>query len=140
GLIPWLGFADALNRSTMAILNNGNLVKQVVFPVETLPAKTVIAALATQAVMTVLLLLYMATVPRHVPWTAALLPILMGVQLIGMLGVALALSTLTVFLRDLREVVAFFTTAGLFLAPILYMPEWVESLWRPARWALALNP
>lgn len=140
GLVPWLGFADALNRSTGAIVNNANLVKQVVFPVETLPAKSAIAAMCTQLVMTVLLLAYMATIGGGIPLTALGLPVVLLLQFTAMLGCAVLLATLTVFVRDLREVVAFLTSAGLFLAPILYMPEWIESLVPWARWLLAANP
>jgi len=140
GLVPWLGFADLMNRSTGAIVNHGNLVRQVVFPVETLPAKAVVAALVPQLIMTVLLLLYTATLGGGLPWTAALLPVFLMVQATAMLGVALLLSTFTVFIRDLRELVAFFTSAGLFLAPILYRPEWVEALSPKFRILLELNP
>lgn len=140
GLVPWLGFADCLNRSTGAIVNNANLVKQVVFPVETLPAKSAIAAMCTQLVMTVLLIAYMAIVGGGIPFAAIGLPVLLVLQFAAMLGCAVLLATLTVFVRDVREVVAFITSAGLFLAPILYMPEWVESLVPWARWLLAANP
>ncbi|MFO0874330.1 MAG: ABC transporter permease [Phycisphaerales bacterium] len=140
GLIPWLGFADSLNRSTGSIANNANLVRQVVFPVEALPAKSAIAAMCTQLVTTALLLLYMVAFGRGIPAAAIGLPVLLALQFVAMLGCAVLLATLTVFVRDLREVVAFLTSAGLFLAPILYMPEWVESLVPWARWLLALNP
>lgn len=139
GLIPWLAFADAMNRATGSIIFNSALVRQVVFPVETLPAKSAIAAFVTQLVMTGILLLYML-VRGGIPATALLLPVLLALQLVAMLGMALLLATFTVFLRDVREIVIFLTTAGLFLAPILYMPEWVESLSPVARWGLELNP
>lgn len=139
GLIPWLAFADAMNRSTGSIIFNSALVRQVVFPVETLPAKSAIAAFVTQLVMTAILLLYML-LRGGIPAMALLLPVLLAIQLAAMLGIGLLLATLTVFLRDVREIVIFLTTAGLFLAPILYMPEWVESLSPLARWGLELNP
>jgi lipopolysaccharide transport system permease protein len=37
GVIPWLGFQDALARSSTVMTANANLVKQVIFPVEILP-------------------------------------------------------------------------------------------------------
>ncbi len=139
GLVPWLAFADSMNRATGSILFNAALVRQVVFPVETLPAKSTIAAFVTQLVMTGLLLGFMF-LRGGVPAAALLLPALLAVQLAAMLGIALLLATMTVFLRDLREIVVFLTTAGLFLAPILYRPEWVESLSPVARWGLEANP
>src|SRR5205823_84321 len=58
GLIPWLTFADIANRACSSITANAGLVKQVLFPVEILPIKTVAAALVSQLVATVGLLVY----------------------------------------------------------------------------------
>ena len=52
GLIPWLTFADVLNRSCNSVTSNASLVKQILFPVEILPIKTVAAALVNQLVAT----------------------------------------------------------------------------------------
>src|SRR5262245_23508511 len=48
GLVPWLMLADVMAKSTGAIIGNASLVKQVVFPIEVLPVKIVLAALVTQ--------------------------------------------------------------------------------------------
>lgn len=76
GLIPWMTFADAMARGTGAIVNEAGLVKQVVFPVEILPVKSVLAAALPQGIATLVLLVYMAIVDRHVPVLAASLPVL----------------------------------------------------------------
>lgn len=141
GLIPWITFADAMNKSTVVVIGNASLVKQVAFPLEVLPVKVVLAACVTQLVATPILLGYALFVdPSGLPWTVALLPVLFLLQLLAMIGVAYLLAAATVYLRDLREIVQVFTTAGLFLAPILYLPTWVEHAWPPLRWVLLLNP
>jgi lipopolysaccharide transport system permease protein len=141
GLIPWITFADALNKSTAVIIGNSGLVKQVAFPLEILPVKVVLATFVTQLVATPLLLLYALIFdPSGLPWSALALPVLFGIQVLAMIGVAYLLSSVTVFVRDLRELVQVFTTAGLFLAPILFLPAWLESAWKPLLWVLYLNP
>jgi lipopolysaccharide transport system permease protein len=141
GLIPWITFADAMNKSTVAIIGNAGLVKQVAFPLEILPVKVALAAFVTQLVATPLLLLYAVVIdPRGLPWSALALPGLFALQLLAMIGIAYLLASLTVFVRDLRELVQVFTTAGLFLAPILFLPVWLESAWKPLLWVLYLNP
>jgi len=141
GLIPWITFAEAMNKSTVVIIGNASLVKQVAFPLEVLPIKVVLAAFVTQLVATPLLLLYAAIVdPRGLPWSALALPALFVLQLLAMIGTAYLLASITVFVRDLRELVQVFTTAGLFLAPILFLPAWLESAWEPLLWVLYLNP
>jgi len=141
GLIPWITFADSLNKAAVAITGNASLVKQVAFPLEVLPVKVVLAAFVTQLVATPLLLLYALIIdPAGLPWSALALPLLFFFQLLAMIGIAYLLASLTVFVRDLRELVQVFTTAGLFLAPILFLPVWLESAWKPLLWVLYLNP
>ena len=127
GLIPWLSFADALNRGTCAIVIETALVKQVVFPIEILPVKSALVAFMGQLVSTPILIAVMIVVDGHLPPTITLLPLLLGLQLIAMIGASYLLSALAVYIRDTRELVRIFTTAGLFLAPILYQPAWVEQ-------------
>jgi len=141
GLIPWITFADAMNKSTAAIIGNAGLVKQVAFPLEILPVKVVLAAFVTQLVATPMLLLYAMVIdPSGLPLTSFALPALFGLQLLAMIGAAYLLASVTVFVRDLRELVQVFTTAGLFLAPILFLPAWLASAWKPLLWILYLNP
>jgi len=141
GLIPWITFADSMNKSAVAITGNAGLVKQVAFPLEVLPVKVVLAASVTQLVATPLLLIYAVLVdPLGLPITALALPGLFALQVLAMIGFAYLLASLTVFIRDLREVVQVFTTAGLFLAPILILPTWLAKAWKPLLLVLYLNP
>jgi len=140
GLIPWLTFADAMSRGTGAIVNEAGLVKQVVFPVEILPVKSVLAAAFPQGIATLVLLLYMALVDRRVPALAASLPLLFLFQLTLMVGVTYALSSIGAYVRDLREIVQVFLSAGIFLAPILYSEEAVERTVPGFAALLPLNP
>lgn len=141
GLVPWLGFADAMNKSCGAVQSSANLVKQVAFPVEILPIKGTLAAFLTQLIATVLLLGYVTLAdPAGLSAMILLLPLLLALQVIAMIGVAYLLSAVAVFFRDLRELVQLFTTAGLFLAPILFLPKWIETAWPPLAWIINMNP
>jgi len=140
GLIPWLTVADALSRGSGVVVNEAGLVKQVVFPVEILPIKSVLAAGLPQGIATLVLLLYMAAVDRHVPLLAASLPLLFLLQLMVMAGMVYVLSSVGAYIRDLREVVQVFVSAGIFLAPILYSEEAVERTIPGFAALLALNP
>jgi len=136
GLVPWLGIGQSLARSVGALTGQTSLVKQVVFPIEILPLVSVFVATFTQilGLMIVLgYLLYQGTLP----WTIVLLPVVMLLQLALMVGLAFALSALAVFLRDLKDFVQVFTTAGIFVAPIVYLPQWVPGIVRPI---IYINP
>jgi lipopolysaccharide transport system permease protein len=137
GFIPWLAFQDCMNRGATVVTGNANLVKQVVFPLEVLPAKSVLATLLPQVVCTTVLIVYTLASHHALPWTYVLLPALFAVQVAGMLGVSMALSSVGVYLRDVKDVVQVFGVVGVYLLPIFYLPDMVPPLFRPL---LYLNP
>jgi lipopolysaccharide transport system permease protein len=54
-----------------------------------------------------------------------------------MIGLAYLLSAIGVYFRDLKDFAQLFATAGVYLIPAFYMPDWVPSLVQPL---LYLNP
>jgi len=137
GVIPWLAFQESLSKSSVVIPGNANLVKQVIFPVEILPIKGVIASLVTQAILIVLLTVYVVALYHRLPWTYALVPVLFAVQAALTIGVCYFVSAISVFFRDVKDVVQAFSIIGLYLMPAVYLPELVPSAFRPL---LYLNP
>jgi len=125
GLVPWLAVAETVSRSPGVLVGNANLVKQVVFPIDLLPARTAIAAMTSQVVALVLLLAWMVLRGHGIPATALLVPVLLGFELVLLTGVAMLLGSLAVYLRDVKEFAQLFVTAGLFMVPVLYLPEWL---------------
>jgi lipopolysaccharide transport system permease protein len=71
------------------------------------------------------------------PWTYLLLPLLVAVQVVGMIGLGYALAAIGVFFKDVKDLVQVFSVAGLYLTPALYLPEFVPATFRPI---LYLNP
>lgn len=47
GLVPFLGFAEALGSGIPAVIANKNLVRNTLFPLELIPARNVLAATFT---------------------------------------------------------------------------------------------
>ena len=139
GLVPWITVADCAVRAPSVLLAHRALVRQVVFPIEVLPAKSAIACLVPQVVGTVVGLAIALSTAGPSPMLA-LLPVLWIVQVALMLGLMLLLATLGVWLRDLREIMAFLANVGLYIAPILLLPQVIDALPRPAQWLIAANP
>ena len=136
-MIPWLVFQEVLAKGPTTMHANTALVKQVVFPIEVLPIKTVVASLATQLVGTACLIAWVFYHSGGVPWTYALLPILWGAQFLAMSGISMILAAVGAYFRDLKEFVQVFNTVGIYLMPTVYLPEWVPETFRPY---LSLNP
>lgn len=137
GLIPWLGFQQGMARACTAFTSQANLVKQIVFPIEILPVRTVLASVITQLVATAALIVYVAGTARFLPATYLLLPVLLIVQILAMCGISFVFATVGVFLRDLKDLVQMFLAAGIYLMPVVYLPDWVPPLLRPL---LYVNP
>lgn len=137
GIIPWLGISESLGRGTGAIVGSANLVKQVVFPIEVLPVKAVLATVFTQIVMLGILTSYVLIRQHTLPWTYLLLPVLVAVQLVMMVGLALFLSALGPYFRDLKDVIQVMVLMGTYLIPAFYPPDLVPGLFKHV---LRLNP
>src|ERR1700686_1321054 len=60
GLVPWMAMAETLNKGTQVITSNANPVKQVIFPLEILPAKTVIATFVNEVILLAGVLIFAA--------------------------------------------------------------------------------
>lgn len=135
GLVPWLAFQQGMARACTALTASASLVKQVVFPIEILPVTTVIASFVPQLVGITFVTVYVVTTNGLPPLTYALLPVLVLVQCLAMLGVAFAFAAIGVFLRDLKDFVQLFVQVGMYLMPIVYLPNWVPPLFEPLLYA-----
>ena len=137
GLIPWLMVNECLNKGCVIIVGSTNLVKQVVFPLEVLPAKGVLAALFPQGISLAILIGYVVLSTGHLPWTYALLPVLIGLQTLFITGLVYALAALGPFFRDLKDLILVFSVIGIYLVPVVYLPDMVPHIFRPFLW---VNP
>lgn len=137
GLACWLAVQAAMARAAASLVGAANLVKQVVFPIELLPIRSVLGAQLPLLVGLAVVLAYGLLRHQSVPALLPLVAYVLAAQVALLSGLALVLAALTVFLRDLRDIVQFLLTIGLFLTPAIYMPgslpAWFEAL-------LWLNP
>ena len=123
GLVPWLSFIMLLAKGATEVVANANLVKQVVFPLEVLPIKGVITALTNLTIGVLFLVGYVLITTGSLPWTYVLIPLLYAIQIVWMIGMAMIVSSLTVFFRDLKDFITLFSTAGVYLLPIIFPKE-----------------
>lgn len=134
GLLPWTAFQEALQLSSNVIVANANLVKRVVFPLETLPISQALSAVINQLFGTLALIAATLLIRGELHWTLVWLPLLVWLQLVMMLGAAWFIASLGVFVRDTGQVLALVLTGWMYLTPIIY-PEAVV----PARFRLLIN-
>lgn len=137
GLLPWNAFQEAVQLSSTTIVGHANLVKRVVFPLETLPISLSLAAVANQLFGTIVLLVAIALLRHEVHSTLIFLPVILIPQLIVMLGFAWFVASVGVFIRDIVQGIGLVLMAWMYLTPIIYPESLVPVAYRRA---ISLNP
>jgi lipopolysaccharide transport system permease protein len=137
GLIVFSLFAEPVTRAPSLILQNANLVKKVVFPLEVIPW-VAMASSAFHAIVSYAVLLAAAwIVTGRLHPAAFLVPVLVLPVILLALGLAWFLASMGVFLRDLAHTVGLAVTALMFVSPVFYP---LAAIPEAARRVLALNP
>lgn len=129
GLIPWFFFSDALNSITSVFIEYSYLVKKVVFDIQILPIIKVISASFVHIFFIFLLftvLILFGYVPK-LSYLQAFYYSFCTVCLVLALGYFT--SSLSVFFRDLPQVVQVFLQAGMWMTPILWAFDMVSGQW-----------
>jgi homopolymeric O-antigen transport system permease protein len=130
GVVPWTMFQEAIQRSSTIIINHSNLVKRVVFPLETLPVAQAFSALANQLFATIALLLGVIVIQHQFHVTSVWLPVLLIPQLLITIGASWLIASLGVFLRDIAQGVSLVLMAWMYLTPIIYPESIVPERFR----------
>lgn len=136
GLIPFLGFSEALVSGVTSISGNANLVRNTLFPVELLPVKAVLTSQCTQLAGLSMLLVVLAVMGKLGLPFLLILPIWLC-QVSFSIGLGWILGSLNIFVRDLQTIAGVAVMLLMMLSPIAYTPEMVPNALRPL---LALNP
>jgi len=137
GYLPWFAFAESIGKSTSLLLEKAPLITKVKFPVQVLPLSGTLVPYLTHAIGCILLLLYLAIKGyANTMWLA--LPLIFFLQFVFTLGLFAILCSLSVFLRDLQQLVALIISVWFFLTPIIYPINMIQSdtirnyfLWNP---------
>lgn len=137
GLLPWMAFAEALIRSNTTLLENVNLVKKVIFPLEVLPVNHTLASCINSLVGVVMLELVALVYYGQFHWTALALPLVLVPQLLLTVGLGWFLASLGVFVRDINHSLSLALTVWMFLTPVVYPIELVPPPLVPV---LQVNP
>ena len=120
GMIVQGLFGEVLNRAPSLILSNANYVKKVVFPLEILPVISMTAALFHAIISLLVLLVAFIFINGYLSWTVIFIPLILAPYVILVLGLAWALASLGVFMRDVGQTIGILTTVLMFMSPVFY--------------------
>ena len=120
-LVPWMFFSSSVTDGASSILREKDMVKKIYFPREVLPIATVTSAFVNMILTFIVVFGVVIIAGRGIHIHAMLcLPIVMIVEYILCLGIALIVSSITVYLRDLQYILGIFVMALQYLTPVMY--------------------
>jgi lipopolysaccharide transport system permease protein len=140
GFLPWLAISEAVGRSPTVILEFRNLVKKLVFPLETLPVNYVLSGFVTEMFALIIYLIALIALHAGLPVTAVWLPMLLIPQILLTLGLCWFLAATGAYVRDLGQVIGFILTLWFFVTPICYSETQLANLPAGTFWLLRKNP
>lgn len=137
GILGWSLFAEIVNRCLTLFIDNGNLLKKMVFPRMALPFIVTGSAVVNNALLLIAIFAIFGAL-GHLPKVVVVwLPLVMLVNIALALGCGLALGVLNVFLRDIGQAIPVVMQFLFWLTPIVYMRHIIPE---PYRGWLMLNP
>ena len=118
---PWTAFSESVMRSSNSISANAALIGKVAIPTEMIPLSMVTATFLMHMIGYLAVLIVIQLTGTSVHWLGSLaaLPLLLLMYLFAC-GLALFLSALQVFIRDVSQILPPLMTFWFFATPILY--------------------
>jgi lipopolysaccharide transport system permease protein len=136
GMVPWQLAVHVMAVAPSLLRNHASIVKQIVYPIETLPLRGIlVGSMASLVTLLVYVVLAIATGQLH--WTIILLPIPVLMLVTLLIGIAWIMMILGAVVADLREIVGAALNVLIFVTPVLISSTMV----RPEVWAwIRMNP
>ena len=134
GMIPWQIITRSIQESPSLIRERMDIVKQVIYPIETLPLNSLLTS-SFGSFVAFFLFLLLSGLEGKIHWGYFLLPFPCLLLLLFVLGLSWIFSIAGVIFKDLREIVG--VTLGLlvYLSPVVVSESMVgRKIWNLVLW------
>jgi lipopolysaccharide transport system permease protein len=136
GMIPWQIISRCLTDAPSLIRSRMDLVKQVIYPVETLPLTGLLVG-SCGALVSFCVFLLLGAITGTLGWGILLVPVPFFFMVVFLVGASWILAVLGIFLKDLREVVSTLVAILVYFTPVVATPDLTgTTIWK----AILLNP
>ena len=120
GLAPWFCINEGINSSTNSVHSNANIVKNIVFKTEALPLASALMGFIPLIVSMLFLLILMIFAGTTFSFNIFFLIPVIVLQFMFIAGVGLFTSAITVFIRDIGQLITTLLLMCMFFSPIFY--------------------
>jgi len=138
GLLPWLFFAQSLQRATLSMVAERSLLTKIYFPRLIVPMAATLAPLVdmliASSILFAMMFYYQVSPTLH---SVYLLPLCVLWAWLTAVGVGTWLSALNVYFRDVGQLIPFFVQVWMYASPVVYPASLISP---ELQWLYALNP
>jgi lipopolysaccharide transport system permease protein len=138
GLLPWQLFQSGVQRASLSLVGNANLLTKVYFPRLIIPLSAAASALLDFAIALAVLCLPGLWFGLELQAAQVWLPLFAALVLLNALAVGIWFAALNVRYRDVQHALPFLLQVWLFVSPVAYSADLIPA----GEWRLlfALNP
>ena len=136
-MIPWFFFSETLITATNSVVEQGNIVKKMVFKVSLLPIVKIISALIIHLFFIGVLFTAAIAYGYYPRLNWLQLPYYLFSSLILLLGLSWITSSIVVFFRDVGQIVGVIVQLGFWGTPIFWSIGVIPEQYH---WLIKLNP
>lgn len=128
-------FQTATTLGVNAIIWNSDLIRKVYIPKVIFPISVCLSSLVNFLFSSISLLIVVLFTGASIKWAILLLPIPVFFTFLFALGVALILSALNVFFRDIEHLYTAIVLTWMYITPVFYTVDIVPVWAKPIVWA-----
>ncbi len=137
GLIPWTAFSNSIARCSSVFLDKKPILSKIKISFPSLLLYIILSESITFLFSMVFFIIFLLLTNYQFNINMVLIPFVFYLQQLFVFGVGLLAATLTVFIRDIREIIGVILQFWFWFTPIVYvssiLPEFVKKL-------MVLNP
>lgn len=120
GLVAWRWISTSINSSSKSILRYSSIINQVSLPKALFPLSFTLTQLFNFAFGLIVIALFLAIYGVVPTWHVAYLPLLIFIQLTVHLALGLVLGFITIFVRDIENLMTYITRIFFYASPIIW--------------------
>lgn len=131
-LLPWTAFSTTIMRSTTIFIDKKNIISKINVTLPSMPLYINLSETVTLFISVTFYLGFLMIIGHGLSVYILMIPFIFMLQQLLAYAIGLILAVLTVFIRDLKEVVGIVLQVWFWFTPIVYvkeiLPQWVQKV------------
>jgi len=129
-LLPWNLFANSLSHAVNALVENAPLIKKIYFPREIFIQSTLMAKIIDFLLAALIFIVFAIYYKIIITWNILWIIPIFFIQELFTYGLALGLSAINLFYRDIQYLLSLVLILWMYLTPVIYPMEMVPEKYK----------